>query len=366
MSTEPEVTETKPETINTVNNAELVTQVSSNGGGLIWLHPQEVIVGEEVLKARPMYDAGEEMDAIQDLVQSIRTNGQLHPIVVRKNTLTDGQYRLVAGRRRVEAANMINAELGKSEMPFRLKAVVVDGIVTDKEAFRAAIAENLKRKDLSPIQFAALIENVRKEFGWSGGKGTKKVAEYLQVSPAQITQHEKLAGLSEEHKAKVHSGVWSAETAFEVLNTKEDKRDEVIKDAERLAESESEAGSGTETTIDGEGTGRTHVTVGSKKGAAKVSAKHVRRAAKEADAEKVVKPRTKKDILEFFELSNGPAYGFENGTIRMFLSYLTGDYASGKGTERTLKAKFDAMTEHADLGSEVKAAPKKTTPKPKK
>lgn len=80
-------------------------------------------------------------DAIRELADSIRVQGLIQPVLVRKDG--DG-YRLIAGERRWRAAQLA----GLSELP----AIVRD--VSDSQAFEMALVENLQRADLNPIEEA--------------------------------------------------------------------------------------------------------------------------------------------------------------------------------------------------------------------
>ncbi|MBK7885509.1 MAG: ParB/RepB/Spo0J family partition protein [Chitinophagaceae bacterium] len=85
-----------------------------------------------------------------ELVESIKTNGVLQPILVRPK---GKGYMLVCGERRYRATK----EAGLTEVP----AVIRE--MTDDEALEAQIIENLQRKDVHPMEeavaFNSLIEN---------------------------------------------------------------------------------------------------------------------------------------------------------------------------------------------------------------
>ncbi len=82
--------------------------------------------------------------ALFELVQSIRTEGILQPLLVRK---TDVGYEILAGERRWRAAQL--AEL--SEVPVLVREV------TDDSAFAIALIENLQREELNPIDEAEAL-----------------------------------------------------------------------------------------------------------------------------------------------------------------------------------------------------------------
>lgn len=95
------------------------------------------------------------MDALQELADSIKAQGVVQPIVVRPLSATPGQYELVAGERRWRAAQL--AEL--HEIP----AIVRD--ISDQEAMAVALIENIQRQELNPIEEAKALVRLVEEFG---------------------------------------------------------------------------------------------------------------------------------------------------------------------------------------------------------
>lgn len=79
-------------------------------------------------------------DAMQSLVDSVKKDGILQPLLVRP--LSNGKYELVAGERRYRAAQKCSL----SEIP------VVIREMTDTEALEYALAENLQRQDLNAVE----------------------------------------------------------------------------------------------------------------------------------------------------------------------------------------------------------------------
>ncbi|MDH5370968.1 MAG: ParB/RepB/Spo0J family partition protein [Gammaproteobacteria bacterium] len=95
------------------------------------------------------------IDALQELADSIKAQGVVQPIVVRPLSATPGQYELVAGERRWRAAQL--AEL--HEIP----ALVRD--ISDQEAMAVALIENIQRQELNPIEEAKALVRLVEEFG---------------------------------------------------------------------------------------------------------------------------------------------------------------------------------------------------------
>lgn len=94
-----------------------------------------------------------DQDALNELADSIRSQGILQPIVVRP-VLGGTQFEIIAGERRWRAAQL--AEL--AEVPTIIREV------PDETAMALAIIENLQREDLSPLEEAQGFERLMTEF----------------------------------------------------------------------------------------------------------------------------------------------------------------------------------------------------------
>lgn len=78
---------------------------------------------------------------MSELADSIKQNGVLQPIMVRKK---GSDYEIVAGERRYQAAKIA----GLKEIPVLIREV------SDEDVFKLALIENLQRSDLNPIEEA--------------------------------------------------------------------------------------------------------------------------------------------------------------------------------------------------------------------
>src|SRR5579871_2633931 len=89
-------------------------------------------------------------DRIEELAQSIRANGIIQPLVVRKHA---GSFQLVAGERRWRAAK----HAGVARVP-----VVVQEIPDDR-LLEITLIENIQREDLNPIEAAQAFDRLSRE-----------------------------------------------------------------------------------------------------------------------------------------------------------------------------------------------------------
>lgn len=92
--------------------------------------------------------------ALEDLVSSIRDRGIIEPLVVTERG--DGKYELIAGERRLRAANIAG---------LRVVPCVVREQADDREKLELAIIENVQRHDLNPIEEALAYQRLIDEFG---------------------------------------------------------------------------------------------------------------------------------------------------------------------------------------------------------
>ena len=93
-------------------------------------------------------------DGLEELAASIRANGIIQPLIVRR---AGDSYQIVAGERRWRAARIAELE----EVP----VVVQD--VADRSMLELALIENIQREDLNPIETAHAFERLGRDMGLS-------------------------------------------------------------------------------------------------------------------------------------------------------------------------------------------------------
>ncbi len=121
-----------------------------------------------------------DINAIEELGDSIKEHGILQPIIVRKTGMT---YEIVVGERRYRAAKLAGLE----EVP----AVV--RVLTDEETMEFAILENLQREDLTPIEEAEAYQNLMEKLKQT----QEQLAFRLGKSRSHIANHVRLLSLPE-------------------------------------------------------------------------------------------------------------------------------------------------------------------------
>jgi ParB family chromosome partitioning protein len=123
-----------------------------------------------------------EPEAAEGLAASIRLQGVLQPIVVRRRT--EGGFELIAGERRWRAARVA----GLPTLP----ALIRD--VEDKESLLLGLVENVAREQLSPVEEARAYASLVDEFELSLGD----VAERVGRSKPGVSNRLRLLELPEE------------------------------------------------------------------------------------------------------------------------------------------------------------------------
>ena len=102
-----------------------------------------------------IYQPRKRMDegALYELAESIKSQGVMQPILVRKTA--NGNYEIIAGERRFRAAKLA----GLTEVPVLVRDV------SDQNAAAMALIENMQREDLNPLEEAIGLQRLIKEFG---------------------------------------------------------------------------------------------------------------------------------------------------------------------------------------------------------
>ncbi|OEC34510.1 chromosome partitioning protein, ParB family [Pseudomonas cuatrocienegasensis] len=141
---------------------------------------------------RGKYQPRRDMDptALEELAQSIRSQGVLQPIVVRP--IAAGRFEIVAGERRWRASQQAGLE--------RIPAMVRD--LPDEAAIAMALIENIQREDLNPIEEAMALQRLQQEFQLT----QQQVAEAVGKSRVTITNLLRLIALPEEIKTLLSHG----------------------------------------------------------------------------------------------------------------------------------------------------------------
>lgn len=135
--------------------------------------------------------------ALEELAASIRTNGLIEPIVVRRMGAQD-KFEIVAGERRWRACQRAGLR----------EALVVVKQLDDKKAYEISIIENVQREDLNAVEFATALRKLIDDFGHTQeslaeavGKDRTTISNALRLLklPQRVMDHIVAGTLSEGH-----------------------------------------------------------------------------------------------------------------------------------------------------------------------
>jgi len=140
------------------------------------------------LQPRRRFDAEE----LESLAASIRANGILQPILVRRHPAKPDRHEIVAGERRWRAAQLA----GLHEVP------VLERVLSDREVLEMALVENVQRRDLSALEEAEGYQRLIAEFG----RSQEDLAQEIGKSRAHVANTLRLLKLPDEAKAMLAEG----------------------------------------------------------------------------------------------------------------------------------------------------------------
>lgn len=153
---------------------------------------------------QPRRDFDEE--SLNVLASSIRENGLIQPVVVRKKK--DGTYELAAGERRWRAAKIA----GLTVIP------AISKEYDDRSMAEMALVENLQRKDLNPVDEGMAYRKLMDEYGLTQENISQKVGK----SRPYVANMVRLLDLPEEVKDFLSKGQLTAGQARPLLGLESD------------------------------------------------------------------------------------------------------------------------------------------------
>ncbi len=138
---------------------------------------------------------------IEELARSIKSNGLIQPIVVRK---AENGYEIVAGERRWRA----------SQRAGLLKVPVVVQDIPEERLLAAALIENIQREDLNPIEEAQAYRRLADDYQLT----QEQIADSVGKDRSSVANYLRLLRLPSEVRANVGSGALSMGHARALLS----------------------------------------------------------------------------------------------------------------------------------------------------
>lgn len=127
--------------------------------------------------------------SIADLAESIKSHGLISPILVRR---MNSGYEIIAGERRFQACKVAGID--------KIPSVVKN--ISDGDAFKISLVENLQREDLNPMEEAEAYHTLKEQFKLTH----QEIAEAVLKDRSTITNAMRLVNLPLEVKQALRDG----------------------------------------------------------------------------------------------------------------------------------------------------------------
>lgn len=145
---------------------------------------------------------------LNELADSIRLNGILQPIILRKAN-DEGDYEIIAGERRFRAAKIV----GLKEIPAVVKKI------NNHEALELALIENVQREDLSLLEEAEGYKRLMNEFSYT----YEQIGQKIGKSRSHVNNILRLLNLPKEVQKLLDEKAISMGHARALINSKNPK-----------------------------------------------------------------------------------------------------------------------------------------------
>lgn len=141
---------------------------------------------------RGRYQPRRDMDpgALQELADSIKSQGVMQPIVAR--SIGDNKYEIIAGERRWRATQIA----GLDTIP------VIIRNIPDETAIAMALIENIQRENLNPMEEAIALQRFADEFQFTH----QQIADAVGKSRVTVTNLLRLMALNSEARVMLERG----------------------------------------------------------------------------------------------------------------------------------------------------------------
>jgi len=152
-----------------------------------------------------------DQEKLEELKESIKRHGVIQPIVVRK--IANG-YEIVAGERRLRAAQEIKLK--------KIPAIIKN--FSNEKSLEIALAENIQREDLNPIEQANAFKRLIDEFKLT----QQELAEVTGKSRALVTNTIRLLKLNSEIQKNISEGKISFGHAKLLISLEDEELQRVV------------------------------------------------------------------------------------------------------------------------------------------
>jgi ParB family chromosome partitioning protein len=146
-------------------------------------------------------------EALNELADSIRQQGIIQPLTVRK--LGYDKYQLISGERRLRAAKLA----GMEEVPTYIR------VANDEQMLEMALVENIQREDLNAIEVAISYQRLMEECSLN----KEQLGEVVGKNRTTVTNYLRLLNLPAEVQAAVQEDKVTMGQVKPLINLKEEQ-----------------------------------------------------------------------------------------------------------------------------------------------
>ncbi len=214
-----------PTEIDEFMHSSMPKELTKKGAQIEEISPESIVANPDQPRSR--FD----QESLDELTSSIKVHGIIQPLVVIE--LSPGKYQLVAGERRMRAAQQA-----------KLKTVpVIVRTFTQQQQLELALIENIQRAELTVLEQAAAFQKLSDQFGLTA----KQIGQRVGKAETTIINIIRLLNLPKEAKQALNKGLISEGHARTILSLSGDlpsqqhmlsmiiKRGLTVRQAEELA-----------------------------------------------------------------------------------------------------------------------------------
>jgi len=177
-----------------------VVSMDADGNSMVWSHANIPINRIEANPYQPRTDF--EQEALNELATSLKEQGIIQPITVRK--VGHDKFQLISGERRLRASQIAGLTL----IPAFIRTA------DDNQMLELALVENIQRKDLNGIEIAISLQRMIDELNFT----QENLGDKIGKNRSTITNYLRLLKLPPEIQVAVRDGKISMGHARAIIN----------------------------------------------------------------------------------------------------------------------------------------------------
>jgi len=187
------------------SKADEIVSLDAEGNNMVWSHANIPINRIDTNPYQPRNDFEEE--ALNELAASLKEQGFIQPITVRK--LGHDKFQLISGERRFRAAQLA----GMKTVPAYIRTA------DDNQMLELALVENIQRRDLNGIEIAISLQRMIDELSFT----QENLGDKIGKSRTTVTNYLRLLKLPAEIQVAVRDGKISMGHARAIINLPDEK-----------------------------------------------------------------------------------------------------------------------------------------------